>query len=132
MIFSVPGQPVGKARARVIRNGAYTPQKTKDYQQSVREYANIVKNDVEYDQPIKIKLTMYYKIPKSTSKKKRAMMMNHEIRPMVKPDMDNVEKAILDALNKVIYNDDSQVVECVKSKWYSDTPCVLIEITNVR
>ena len=33
-------------------------------------------------------------------------------------DIDNLEKAVLDALNKVAWNDDSQVVRVVKSKCY--------------
>ena len=36
---------------------------------------------------------------------------------LVKPDVDNIAKAVLDALNGVAYDDDSQVVELTVKKW---------------
>lgn len=36
---------------------------------------------------------------------------------LVKPDVDNIAKAVLDALNGIAYDDDSQVVELTVKKW---------------
>ena len=53
------------------------------------------------------------------------------IRPAKKPDIDNVIKSILDALNGVAYHDDTQVVAVFAEKYYSDTPRVEVEIGNM-
>ena len=51
---------------------------------------------------------------------------------MVKPDVDNIIKIYLDALNKIAYNDDNQVVSIICNKYYSDRPYVEIEITELN
>ena len=55
-------------------------------------------------------------------------MMCHAIRPMKKPDNDNVVKIIQDALNLVAYHDDVQIVDCQLRKFYSDRPRVEVTI----
>jgi Holliday junction resolvase RusA-like endonuclease len=58
-------------------------------------------------------------------------MKNREIRPTKKPDADNILKAVLDALNGLAYNDDSQIVSARIEKLYSDNPRVEIVISNL-
>lgn len=50
------------------------------------------------------------------------------VRPSRKPDVDNVLKAVLDALNGVAYKDDSRVVHVAASKFYSNDPKIVIRI----
>lgn len=57
--------------------------------------------------------------PKSTSKKKQKQMLDGEILPLKKPDMDNIVKVVADALNGVAYNDDTQIVLVSAKKAYS-------------
>ena len=59
------------------------------------------------------------------------MMIEGVRRPTKKPDIDNVEKIILDALNGIAYDDDKQVVEEASSKLYSDVPRVEIEVYEI-
>ncbi len=102
--FSVPGEPAGKGRPRFTRTGhPYTPGKTESYESLVR-------------------------IPKSASKKKRAMMIAGDIVPTKKPDFDNIQKIICDALNGVAYHDDSQIVKADIEKVYSTTPHVEVNV----
>ena len=56
-------------------------------------------------------------------------MLNNEIRPTVKPDVDNVVKSVLDALNKLIYKDDSQVTDLLVHKYYSEEEKLVLNIT---
>ena len=56
-------------------------------------------------------------------------MLNNEIRPTVKPDADNVVKSVLDALNKLIYKDDSQVTDLLVHKYYSEEEKLVLNIT---
>jgi Holliday junction resolvase RusA-like endonuclease len=65
----------------------------------------------------------YRLVPKSWPKKKRALALEGGLRPTSTPDLDNVEKLCLDALNKIAYRDDSQVVGWLDGtgKYYSET-----------
>lgn len=53
------------------------------------------------------------------------------IYPTNKPDIDNLAKSILDALNGVIYKDDSQVVVLTLQKYYDDDPRAEITIEEM-
>lgn len=131
--FEIPGEVIGKARPRMnTRTGkAYTPTKTKNYEFLVKQWFRFTYPNFEMidnDKSIKIKIVAYFDIPKSTSKKKAALMLENIIRPTKKPDIDNITKVILDALNKFAYHDDTQVVEMTVEKYYAKEPKVYIEI----
>ena len=49
---------------------------------------------------------------------------------MCKPDVDNIAKAVLDALNGVIWVDDKQVVELTVKKYYGTSNEIQIEIED--
>lgn len=130
--ITVDGEPVGKARPRVTARGTYTPKKTKDYEKLVK-YTYISKyNKTLLENAIEINIKAYFKIPKSTSNKKRTLMISDKIRPTKKPDLDNVLKCITDALNDVAYIDDKQIVKASIEKYYSENPRVIIEIKEIN
>lgn len=133
--FTIYGECVGKGRPKFSRMGnfvrTYTPEATANYETLVRlsfiqENPNF--KTIEKDIPLTCIITIYKGIPKSTSKKKRTMMLNGEIRPTSKIDLDNGIKSILDGLNKVAFEDDSQIVELKACKYYSETPRAEVEI----
>jgi Holliday junction resolvase RusA-like endonuclease len=64
-------------------------------------------------------LTFAFEPAPSLSKKKREALIDCRWHT-IKPDMDNLEKAIKDGLNKVAYSDDCQVAFVCKTKIYSD------------
>jgi Holliday junction resolvase RusA-like endonuclease len=115
--FTIPGEPQGKARARVVRMGnftrTYTPEKTVNYENLIKyTYMNDTFNILNTE-PLKMTIIAYYSIPKSTSKKKTTEMLEGKLRPTKKPDFENVAKVVSDALNKIAYNDDTQIVEAL-------------------
>lgn len=126
--FVVPGKPQGKGRPRVTRNGTYTPKATKEYQRTISTCAKLSNNIYYEKEPLSATILCFYPIPKNTPKYKRKMMIEGKTYPMVKPDLDNVAKAILDALNGVCYKDDNQIVELHIKKKYSDEPRVIVKI----
>ena len=63
--------------------------------------------------------------------KKKAAMMAGQIRPTKKPDADNCAKSVLDALNKIAFDDDSQIVELHVNKYYSENPRVTITLEEI-
>lgn len=134
--FTILGDPEGKGRPRFRRVGSYTqtytPDKTVAYENLVKlEYRRQCR-DFQFDETrqLDVRIIAYYSIPKSASKKKQQLMIAHQLRPMKKPDMDNVVKVILDSLNKVAYKDDVQVVDCQLRKFYSETPRVVVTIQD--
>ena len=131
--FVVAGKPQGKARPRFDsrRKITYTPKKTKSYEALVRtSYLTQCRNESALCGAVKANIIAYFPVPKSATKAEREKMLAGELRPTVKPDMDNIIKAILDALNGYAYKDDAAVVEVEAEKWYSDTPRVAVILTD--
>ncbi len=127
--FSVPGEPVRKGRPRFTRTGhPYTPGKTGSYESLVRLAYGGSGTIFPKGVPVRVKITAYFGIPKSASKKRRAMMIAGDIAPTKKPDFDNIQKIICDALNGVAYHDDSQIVKADIEKVYSTTPRVEVTV----
>ena len=133
--FTIPGEPCGKGRPRAAMVGGhavmYTPQKTQTYESVVRtEYARqCLGIFFEKEEALRVEIRAYKTMPKSASRKKVDGMLAGIIRPGKKPDWDNVGKIVCDALNGVAYHDDSQVVEAVVRKLYSEKPFVVVEIS---
>jgi len=132
--FIIPGEPIGKARPRVVNGGkhTYTPAKTKNYETLVKELFYYQYGQMLLEGPIEIDIKAYFKIPKSTSKKNRKAMLDGVLRPEKKPDIDNVVKAITDSLNDLAYLDDKQIVKAITEKFYSDHPRAVVEIKKVE
>lgn len=132
--FYIPGTPQGKARPRFTKTGrTYTPQKTVDYENMVKIMYRRVCDNSKFEQGISLKMniTAYFGVPKSTSKKKREEMLKGNIRPTKKPDADNIAKVIADSLNGVAYHDDAQLVEVNVRKFYREHEGVEVEIEEV-
>ena len=131
--FTVEGEPVGKARPRFNpRTGSkpHTPAKTVSYERLIQwEYLRQCKNYRFPDgTPLRLDIVAYYGIPKSESKKRQEAMAKGYLRPTKKPDYDNVQKIVGDALNQVAYKDDSQIVDSRVQKFWSYTPRITVTI----
>jgi len=127
--FTVPVPPVAKARPRVtVRGGfarAYTPKKTAQFEQIV---ADCCPMHPPINTPCHLSITFHLPIPKSWSKAKQKAAQDGELAPVTRPDIDNYIKSVMDALNGVAYEDDSQVVTLTAAKLYSVDPRVEIQI----
>ena len=129
--LTVPGEPRGKARPRVTRSGiTYTPTKTVNYETFIKGlFAAKYPDFMPLEQVLKAEITAYLLIPKSTSKKKEGMMKMGIIKPTKRPDVDNVLKAVLDALEGLAYKNDNQIVRVIIDKDYSERPRMEITIS---
>lgn len=122
--FIIPGRPVGKGRPRFTRNGhCWTPDKTVAYERDIKlsYWSTYGHRKYEADKALAVEIILYYPRPKNMAKYKRLMAQKGVLRPTVKPDVDNVIKAILDALNGVAFDDDRQIVQIECEKWYDIT-----------
>lgn len=120
--FEVPGEIIGKERPRVnmYTGRVYTPNKTKDYEFLVQQYFKIkYPSYKELEGRLSISIIAYLKIPKSTSKVKTQEMLENKISPTKKPDVDNIAKSILDAMNGFVFKDDNQVSKISIEKRYA-------------
>lgn len=118
--FSVQGKPVPKGRPRVTQHGTYTPKSTQAFESSVRR-AWLESGGYKFQQgaPIAVYVRAYFPIPKRKSKKARAAL---DSKPYLaaRGDIDNIVKAVMDALNGFAYQDDSVVFAINAEKRYSD------------
>ena len=135
--FVIHGDPVAKGRPRFNRatGRAFTPQKTVNYETLVKMEYLMAHDKLEpfsADTALSVTINAFVSIPKTTSKKKRGQMLNGEIRPTKKPDIDNLIKCLFDGCNGVVWQDDKSVVEVITRKWYSDAPRVEMCVTEVE
>ena len=116
--FHVPGVPVGKGRPRFTRTGrTYTPAKTREWERQVAKVADEAMHGIDMLKgPLKATLVFYLPIPKSWSKRRR---QEADGAPAItRVDADNLAKAVLDACNGIVYEDDKQVTELDVVKQY--------------
>lgn len=127
--FTIPGAPVGKARARsrVVNTKSgqsfvshYTPKETTSYENLVKLAFRLIHAGPPTDQPVTLQVIAWFPIPGSWSQKKRNSA--EHIPCTVKPDWDNVGKIISDALNEIAWLDDKQIHVASVQKFYSLNP----------
>lgn len=117
----VGGKIKGKQRPRFnSRTGsAYTPKETISYENWVR-FCYREQDGRHLTGAIRANITAYYKIPKSYTKKRIKAIREGLEYPRKKPDVDNIAKIVLDSLNKIAFDDDSQVTELTVLKRYTE------------
>lgn len=131
MRFEVAGEVIGKGRPRFTRSGrTYTPKKTQDYEKVIKT-AYLSKYSYLSKKSLRIKIIAYLEVAKSHSKVKKTKMLANQLQCTKKPDIDNITKVVLDALNKVAYLDDTQVVELAIIKRWSDAAKLKIIIEEI-
>lgn len=120
--FSVEGNPVPQGRPRFFRRGnhvgAYDPAKSRVWKKLVADTAS-AHGCKPLDGPLYLSAHFRIQRPKTMT----------VIEPHYKrPDIDNLIKALKDALTGICWHDDAQVCFLITSKTYSDTPGVDVEI----
>lgn len=130
--FRVEGKPTGKARPRVTRWSVHNTDTTVIYENLIKiMFMQKYKRVEPLKGCVRLELTIIFKPAKSTSKKKSLEMLQGKIKPSKKPDIDNIVKIYADALNKVAYDDDTQIVELVARKTYGNEDVVIVKIDAV-
>lgn len=130
LMFEVPGEPRGKGRPRFSGGHVHTDSETRAYEKKIAAYYRKAHGAFRFPEKatVTVEVTAHYPIPKSATRAATAGMEAGKILPTRKPDIDNVIKAVLDALNGVAYKDDSRVVAVYGKKAYSHDPKLVIEL----
>ena len=129
--FEIIGEIKGKARPRLntYTGIIYTSKETKDYEKLIKQYF-IIKYPryIPLENRIYVKIVEYLKIPKNTTKKNRDLIDQGVLSPTKKPDIDNIVKIILDALNKMAFKDDNQITKLEIEKVYAEEEKIYVKI----
>jgi len=111
-----PIHPVAQARARGASFGGhirmYTPAKSRRFKEELAALVRAAKGSMEpIAEPVEVLIEVF--VPRPKSARKRAL-------PAVKPDLDNYEKAVMDACTYAgLWTDDSLVTTKRSSKRYA-------------
>lgn len=135
----VPGLPQGKGRPRLrIVKGkggqhfasAYTPAKTRTYEGIIATAGAAAMNGAApMTGPLTLEFIAVLPVPQSWPNWKREAALRGEVLPTTKPDIDNLEKALLDGFNEIVWKDDVQVVRVVKDKRYGEVPGITVTVS---
>lgn len=134
--FTVDGQPHGKGRPRFRSFGkfvqTYTDSKTRTYESLVKDAAKQAMGSSEpIEGPVRLDLVIRLPVPKSYPKKRSEACLSGSEWPTKKPDWDNVAKSVADAMNDIVFLDDTQIVIAKIVKRYSAEAGVDVQVSEV-
>lgn len=122
--FKVPALR-GQGRPRFSKySGAYKSKKDIEYENLIKDcFLKEAKDFEPSKRPVSIHIEVDYKLAKSTPKYvvDEVTYSDHDYVPQTKPDIDNIAKSVLDALNGVAYIDDKQVYSLTCDKFFDTT-----------
>ncbi len=128
--LTIPGNPIAKKRPRFARRGKFVVTYNDQETEEGRFILDLRQQwmAAPITGPVKLGLDFIMSIPKSTSKKDRALMELGELKHTRKPDVDNLVKFVKDCCNQMVWVDDSQVYWLIAHKYYGLYPKTIIEI----
>lgn len=115
LTLTFEGDPIPKGRPRHDKGRPFTPKRTRDAEQSIRD--RVAELDVvPYDVPVRVSLVFYCRTARRT-------------------DLDNMVKLVTDALNGLTYTDDHLIHACtarLHRKAIGETPRTEVRIAPLR
>ena len=127
MKITAYGEPYPKGRPKIRVIGrfpqVYTPPKTREAESTFLKQVINQRPEEPFEGPLSVSIAFFKLKPKSYKK-------DHTHWDK-KPDLDNLIKLVLDALNKVFWKDDAQVVELKCTKAFAETPRTEVIIRNL-
>lgn len=129
--IEIVGEVRGKGRPRFARatGHTYTPPETTRYEAIIKHSAGVVMaGRPPLEVAVNVRVDVHVPIAASWSQKKQRAALAGEILPTGKIDIDNYIKIAFDALNGIVFRDDSQIVGVAATKRYSDRPRMEIRV----
>ena len=115
--FIVPGKPYAQKRPRFSRKigRAFDPKENQTFASAVQAIA-LPAFKTPIAGPVSLEVTAVFEPAASLSKPKRNALLGSAHTQ--KPDVDNLVKAIADALNRIAWTDDSQIASMrIVKRW---------------
>lgn len=124
---------MAKQRVRVTNAGhAYTPERTVNYEARLAYAAQeVMAGRPLLEGPLDVEVEIRMPIPASRPKKWQTAALAGTERPTKKPDADNFAK-VLDALNLIVWADDSQIVDLHVRKIYHAAPAFIARVRELK
>jgi len=120
--FHIPGEPKPHPRPRAfVRSGhasIYTPKSAQDRKYNIQQFALDAMKAAGHEMPMDglVSLEIEFVFPRPKNKIWKTKLMPRE-RLAQGPDLDNLSKSVMDAMNQIVYMDDRQVAVLIVSKW---------------
>lgn len=122
--FFVKGDPKGQPRPRAFARGGhagvYDPGTADAWKMEIRASASSVPaGEKRKDRPVDLIMTFYFRRPKNDYKKDGSLKPSAPTYHTIRPDVDNLAKAVMDAMTHCgFWKDDSQVIRLeVIKRW---------------
>jgi Holliday junction resolvase RusA-like endonuclease len=132
--FEVRGRPPVKRRPRFARVGGgvrtFTDERTAAEEEDLRQCARRHAPHEPARCPLRLYVRVRLAVPRSWSQRNQAAALRGEIRPG-RPDLDNYTKAVMDALNGLMWRDDSLVAELVAEKRYAEHDGLVVSVCTL-
>ena len=128
LTITFPGVLRGKGRPRFGQGRTYTDAKTEAAETSLAAHALHQIGRPCLEGPLVLTIEVTVAVPASWPKRKRADALAHLLRPMGRPDLDNICKLVGDALNGIAYRDDAQLVGLQVRRRYGEVAETRIEV----
>jgi len=115
LTFDVDPKPKGRPR---FGGNTYTPASTRRFENLLKTLTKQQYRSAPIQEHVAVKIRFYFKIPK---------------RPKYPfptiGDIDNYSKAILDALNGIVWKDDSRIADLDVKKRFAEKSQILVSVT---
>lgn len=132
----IPGTPRGKGRPQFSgkTKTAYTPAGTRSYEDLVGRMATVAMRGKDaFTGPLHLDMKAHFIVPVSWPASKRSDAIAGLIKPIGKPDLDNIIKAISDGMQNIVFRDDAAIVSVSCSKVYAaGDPFVVATVKQVQ
>lgn len=111
-----------------------TPKETASYEGDIKIFYQNGCGGAVFDRgvPLAIDIAALFEPNKSESLKRSNLMLAGKIRHTKKPDVDNIAKLVMDALNGLAWHDDSQVVSLSAHKAYAEQAGLVVTIRSLE
>lgn len=142
--FTVPGRPRGKARhrssARIVQQDGVPravvhqhsdPRTVAAEREIAALYLQATDERRPLAGPVRLTVTAVFPIPQSFRGELRDACLRGLVPCISKPDRDNIEKLVCDALNGLAWVDDSQIVDGPVVKRYGSPPRLEVTVEEV-
>jgi Holliday junction resolvase RusA-like endonuclease len=132
-MFTVYGTPTPKGRPKFSTRGkfpvAYTPEKTKAYEFEVGMMALAAMGGSKpLEGALEAFIYVTFAVPESYSKKRLEACLNGSEKHTKKPDLDNVAKCVIDGMDKIVFDNDSQITSIHATKVYGEVAKVEVMV----
>ena len=126
----IDGPADGKARPRLSARGTvFSPTDTHGFSSKIQAQARAAHVEMNLG-PVGLAVYVHRAIPRSMSKKKRALVDTTWC--IAKPDIDNVVKSAMDALTGIAWKDDTQVTHLSSGRWWAEEHYTIIYIHTLN